>query len=145
MRHLSLSYLDNTLAESRQAMGDSWTTVGLNLGMLNLMKRANNLATHINNEGLAIKKLADNVDKVFQTNHGFELFNPHELDMSNFTKNISALERSTADFCTNPITVLTEKHFLIRKFLSGLGMQIQKIFKLAEKDCQRWLEVYLAS
>ena len=71
MRHLSLSYLDNTLAESRQAMGDSWTTVGLDLGMRNLMKRANNLATHINNEGLAIKKLADNVDRLLQTNHGF--------------------------------------------------------------------------
>ena len=65
--------------------------------------------------------------------------------MSNFTKNISALERITADFCTNPITVHTEKHFLTRKSLLGLGMQIQKIFELAEKDCQRWLEVYLAS
>ena len=140
LRHLSLSYLDNTLAESRQAMGDSWTTVGLNLGMRNLMKRANNLATHINNEGLAIKKLADNVYKVFQTNHGFEIFNPHELDMSNFTNNISALEKITTDFCTDPINVLTEKHFLIRKFFLGLGMQMQKIFELAEKDCQRWLE-----
>ena len=140
LRHLSLSYLDNTLAESRQAMGDSWTTVGLNLGMRNLMKRANNLATHINNEGLAIKQLADNVYKVFQTNHGFEIFNPHELDMSNFTNNISALEKITTDFCTDPINVLTEKHFLIRKFFLGLGMQIQKIFELAEKDCQRWLE-----
>ena len=137
LRHLSLSYLDNTLAESRQAMGDSWTTVGLNLGMRNLMKRANNLATHINNEGLAIKKLADNVYKVFQTNHGFEVFNPPELDMSNFTNNISALEKITTDFCTDPINVLTEKHFLIRKFFLGLGMQIQKIFELAEKDCQR--------
>ena len=145
LRHLSLSYLDNTLAESRQAMGGSWTTVGLDLGMRNLMKRANNLATHINNEGLAIKKLADNVYKVFQTNHGFEVFNPPELDMSNFTNNISALEKITTDFCTDPINVLTEKHFLIRKFFLGLGMQIQKIFELAEKDCQRWLEVYLAS
>lgn len=38
LRHLSLSYLDTTLAESRRAMGDSWTTAGLNLGMRNLMK-----------------------------------------------------------------------------------------------------------
>ena len=140
LRHLSLAYLDTTLAESRQAMGDSWTTVGLNLGMRNLMKQANNLATHINNESQAIKKLADNVYKVFQTNHGFEVFNPPELDMSNFTSNISALEKITTDFCTDPINVLTEKHFLIRKFFLGLGMQTHKIFEQAESECQRWLE-----
>ena len=140
LRHLSLSYLDTTLAESRQAMGDSWTTVGLNLGMRNLMKQANNLATHINNESQAIKQLADNVYKVFQTNHGFEVFNPPELDMSNFTNNISALEKITTDFCTDPINVLTEKHFLIRKFFLGLGTQTQKIFEQAESECQRWLE-----
>ena len=140
LRHLSLSYLDTTLAESRRAMGDSWTTVGLNLGMRNLMKQAKSLALHINNESQAIKKLADNVYKAFQTNHGFEVFNPPELDMSNFTNNISALEKITSDFCADPINVLTEKHFLIRKFFLGLGMQTQKIFELAEKDCQRWLE-----
>jgi Dynamin family len=140
LRHLSQSYLDTTLAESRRAMGDSWTTVGLNLGMKSLMKQANNLATHINNESQAIKKLADNVYKVFQTNHGFEVFNPPELDMSNFTKNISALEKVTFDFCSDPINMLTEKHFLIRKFFLGLGMQTQKIFELAESECQRWLE-----
>ena len=33
LRHLSLTYLDSSLSESRQAMGDSWTTVGLNRGM----------------------------------------------------------------------------------------------------------------
>ena len=91
MRHLSLSYLDTTLAKSRQAMGNSWITVGLNLGMRNLMKQANSLALHINNESQAIKKFADKVYKVFQTNHGFEVFNPPELDMSNFTNNISVL------------------------------------------------------
>ena len=140
LRHLSLAYLDTTLAESRQAMGDSWTTVGLNLGMRNLMKQANNLATHINNESQAIKKLSDNVYKVFQTNHGFEIFNPPELDMSNFINNISALEKITTDFCTDPINVLTEKHFLIRKFFLSLGAQTHKIFEQAESDCQRWLE-----
>lgn len=140
LRHLSQAYLDTTLAESRQAMGDSWTTMGLNLGMRSLMKQANNLATHINNESQAIKKLADNVYKVFQTNHGFEVSSPPELDMSNFINNISALDKITSDFCSDPINMLTEKHFLIRKFFLGLGTQTQKIFEQAESECQRWLE-----
>ena len=140
LRHLSLTYLDTSLAESRQAMGDSWTTIGLNQGMRNLTKKANELAAHVTKESSAIKQLAENVYEVFQSKHGFEMFDPPALDMSNFINNMKALEKITNDFCTDPINVLTEKHFLIRKFFLGLGTQTQKIFEHAEKDCERWLE-----
>ena len=145
LRHLSLAYLDTALSESRQNMGDSWTTVGLNKGMRNLMKQANNLAGYVTKESKNIKKLADNIYEVFQTKHGFEVFTPPDLDMSNFINNMSALEKITDDFCTDPINVLTEKHFLIRKFFLGLGTQTQKIFDQAEKDCERWLEDVLGA
>ena len=145
LRHLSLTYLDSALSKSRQAMGDSWTTVGLNKGMRDLMKQANDLASNITKESIDIKKLADNIYKVFQTKHGFEVFEPPMLDMSNFINNMKALEQITADFCSDPLNVLTEKHFLIRKFFLGLGTQTKKIFEQAEKDCQRWLEDVLGT
>jgi len=140
LRHLSLAYLDTSLAESRQVMGDSWTTIGLNQSMRNLTKKANDLAAHVTKESSAIKQLAENVYEVFQSKHGFELFDPPALDMSNFINNMKALEKITDDFCADPVNVLTEKHFLIRKFFLGLGTQTQKIFEHAEKDCGRWLE-----
>ena len=145
LRHLSLTYLDSSLSESRQAMGDSWTTVGLNRGMRDLMKQANELASNITKESTDIKKLADNIYKVFQTKHGFEIFEPQMLDMSNFINNMKALTQITDDFCSDPLNVLTEKHFLIRKFFLGLGTQTQKIFEQSEKDCQRWLEDVLGT
>ena len=144
IKHLSLAYLDTALANSRQEMGDSWTTVGLNKGMRNLMKQANELASHISKESSDIKKLADNIYHVFQTKHGFEVFSPPPLDMSNFTSNMQALEKITSDFCSDPVNVLTEKHFLIRKFFLGLGTQTQKIFTQAEKDAQHWLQDMLS-
>ncbi len=145
LRHLSLAYLDTSLAESRQAMGDSWTTVGLNQGMRNLTKKANELAGYVTKESSSIKRLADNVYEVFQSKHGFEVFDPPALDMANFINNMKALEKITDDFCTDPVNLLTEKHFLIRKFFLGLGLQTQKIFEHAEKDCGRWLEDVLGT
>ena len=145
LRHLSLTYLDSSLSESRQAMGDSWTTVGLNRGMRDLMKQANDLAVNITKESTDIKKLADNIYKVFQTKHGFEVFEPPMLDMSNFINNMKALEQITDDFCSDPLNVLTEKHFLIRKFFLGLGTKTQKIFEQAEVQCKRWLEDILGT
>ena len=62
------------------------------------------------------------------------------MDISNFVNNMQALEKITNDFCSDPVNVLTEKHFLIRKFFLGLGTQTQKIFEQAEKDCARWME-----
>ena len=140
LRHLSLSYLDTTLAKSRQEMGDSWTTVGLNKGMRNLVKQASELADGVTKESADIKKLADNIYQVFQTKHGFTVFSPPPLDMSNFIKNIKALENITNEFCADPVNLLTEKHFLIRKFYLGLGAQTQKIFEQGAKDCENWLQ-----
>lgn len=140
LRHLSVGYLDSALMSSRQEMGDSWTTVGLNKGMRNLMKQANDLASNITKESRDIKKLADNIYHVFQNKHGFDVFEPPPLDISNFLHNMRALEKITDDFCTDPVNLLTEKHFLIRKFFLGLGTQTQKIFEQAEKECGRWIE-----
>ena len=145
LRHLSLAHLETSLTEGRQAMGDSLTTVGLNRSMRNLTKQANELASDITKQGKDIKKLADNIYKVFQTKHGFEIFEPPTLDMSNFIKNMKALEQITDDFCSDPVNILTEKHFLIRKFFLGLGTQTQKIFEQAESECQRWLEDILGT
>ncbi|MES2636132.1 MAG: dynamin family protein [Pseudomonadota bacterium] len=140
LSHLSPSYLDTSLANSRKEMGDSWTTIGLNKGMRNLMKQANELASNINKQSDDIKKLADNIYQVFQVKHGFEVFEPPALDMSGFIHDMRTLEKSTKDFCADPLNMLTEKHFLVRKFFSSLGTEVQKIFMEAEKNCLSWLD-----
>ena len=145
LRHLSVAYLDSSIAESRQQMGDSWTTVGLNQAMRNLMKQATELADHVTDESKTIKKLVVNVYNVFQSKHGFEIFEPPELDMSGFLNNMRAMQKITDDFCTDPVNVLTEKHFLIRKFFLGLGTQKQLVFEQAGKDVERWLQDVLST
>lgn len=139
LKHLSSTYLDTAIKKSRQEIGESWTTVGLNNGMRNLMKQANELATYVTQEGKKIKKLADSVYDVFQSKHGFEIFEAPELNMSNFLNDMRELEKVTDDFCRDPINVMTEKHFLVRKFFLGLGTRKQKIFDQARKECEHWL------
>ncbi|MDI1360850.1 dynamin family protein [Methylotenera sp.] len=143
LRHLSLGYLDTTLEQTKQDMGDSWTTVGLNKGIRSLTKLAINLAEEIKYEGNTIKKHADDLYHLFWSKHGFEKTEAIELDMSSFISNMQSLEKITNDFCTDPVNVLTEKHFLIRKFYLGLGAQIQANFEQAHLECSRWLNVVI--
>ncbi|MDP1595665.1 MAG: dynamin family protein [Methylotenera sp.] len=139
LRHLSLGYLDTTLAQTKQDMGDSWTTAGLNKSMRDLTRLAINLAEEIGIEGHVIKKHADDLYHLFWSKHGFEKTEAVELDMSKFIKDMQALEKVTVEFCSSPANILTEKHFLIRRFFLGLGVQIQAVFEQAHLDCNRWL------
>lgn len=143
LRHLSLGYLNTTLEQTKQDMGDSWTTVGLNRSMRELTRLANNLAEEIKIEGSTIKKHADELYHLFWSKHGFEQTTAIELNMDKFIQDMQALEKITSDFCTDPVNMLTEKSFLIRRFYLGLGAQIQATFEQAHLSCTHWLNVVI--
>lgn len=143
LRHLSLGFLDTTLEQTKQDMGDSWTTVGLNRSIRELTRLAIKLAEEIKVEGSTIKKHADDLYHLFWSKHGFEKTEAIELNMSHFIQNMQSLEKITDDFCADPVNVLTEKRFLIRKFYLGLGAQIQANFEQANADCNLWLNAVI--
>ncbi|MFZ3088973.1 MAG: dynamin family protein, partial [Methylotenera sp.] len=72
LRHLSIGYLHTTLAQAKQDMGDSWTTVGLNKSMRDITRLATSLAEETISEGRIIKKYADDLYQLFWSKHGFE-------------------------------------------------------------------------
>ena len=139
LRHLSLTYLDKSIKQNTEAMSASWTTPGLQHAMRSITKQASELAEHIHKEGAYIKKLADNIYHVFQHKHNFEVFEPPVLNLQSFVSDIQALQKVTDDFCADPVNILTEKHFLIRKFYLVLYAETQKIFQQAFHQCQIWL------
>ncbi|NOT14068.1 MAG: hypothetical protein HOP21_00560 [Methylotenera sp.] len=139
-RHLSLGYLNTTLAQVKQDMGESWTTVGLNKSMRTTTRLAIELAQEINLEAANIKNHADNLYHLFWSKHGFDKTEAQMLSMTDFTLQITSLEKATNDFCTNPANIVLEKRFLIRRFYLGLGVQIEKIFEQASADCNRWVQ-----
>jgi len=139
LRHLSSAYLEKVLAQSKQDMGDRWTTVGLNQSIRRITRHTAKMAQEIMVESRVIKQHADELYHLFQTKHGLESSQAADLDLSRFTESMQALEQVTNEFCTNPVNLMTEKHFLIRKFFLSLGNQIKSVFELAHSDCERWL------
>jgi hypothetical protein len=143
LRHLSSSYLETVLAQSKQDMGDNWTTVGLNQSMRKITRHTNKMAQEIMAESHVIKQHADDLYKLFQIKHGLEKNKAADLDLSRLTESMQALQQVTDDFCTSPVNIMTEKHFLIRKFFLSLGNQIKTIFEQAHTDCERWLSLVI--
>ncbi|OYY94081.1 MAG: hypothetical protein B7Y32_08045, partial [Methylophilales bacterium 16-45-7] len=133
------TYLDNSIAETRKEMHDSWTTVRLNQSIRKLMKQANDLAIHVTTESNNIRRLAQHIYDLFRTQHGFDISAPPELNMTSFLEKMQSLEQITHDFCADPINVLTEKRFLIRRFFLSLGAEAQGAFQNAHDDSERWI------
>jgi len=144
LRHLSLAYLDTTLAEVKRDMGDSWTTLGLNSSMREMVRLATRLAEEITQESQLIKKQTDSLYQLFCKKHGFEKSEAIALNLDDFMHQMQALQNMTDNFCADPVNLLTEKRFVIRKFFLGLGAQTQVIFEQMLADCKYWLSVVIA-
>ncbi|HEX5337990.1 MAG TPA: hypothetical protein VFW53_06105, partial [Gallionella sp.] len=144
MQQLSLTHLDRMLENSRQEIGDSWTTRGLNQGMKQLVVQTSELADAIARQAAEIKGLADELYQLFHTRHGFAARTPPKLDMAPFHHSMQVLVKTTEEFCNDPVNVMTEKHFLIRKFFVSLGTEARTIFEAAHHDAHVWLKGVLA-
>ena len=144
MQQLSISNLDQMLDKSREEIGDSWTTRGLNQGMKKLIAQTTQLAETITRQGLEVKGLADELYRLFHAKHGFEARKPPKLNMTHFQQSMQALIKTTDEFCDDPLNVMTEKHFLVRKFFFSLVAQARSVFETAHHDVNLWLKGLLA-
>ena len=131
--------LNSLMAHYKQQIGDSWTTRGLITGMNNLARVTSDLARQIHAQEAEIKQLVAELYAMFHEKHGFEKLAPPDLRIEQFLPRINALEALTKEFCSNPVNMMTEKHFLIRKFFVGLASQMQEIYAEAYAQSQKWL------
>lgn len=136
---LSPEILDRTIAISKQEIGDSWTTIGLSRGMKNLMSQTAILAGNVTQLAQEIRSQAADFYQLFHTQHGFDDRQPPVLEMDTLLSHMQELEKVTELFCSDPINVMTEKHFLVRRFFGGLVSQVQLVFAQAHGDTKQWL------
>lgn len=144
MQQLSLTQLDRMLEKSQKKIGDSWTTHGLNQGMKSLIKETGEMAEKISTQAQALSDMGDSLYLLFHTQHGFDQLRPPPLDMAEFRQGMLALQAHADEFCADPLNVMTEKHFLVRKFFYTLVTQVRGQFEKAKHDAGMWLKGLLA-
>ena len=144
MQQLSLTQLDRMLEKSQKKIGDSWTTHGLNQGMKSLIKETGEMAEKISAQAQALSDMGESLYLLFHTQHGFDQLRPPPLDMAEFRQGMQALQALADEFCADPLNVMTEKHFLVRKFFYTLVTQVRGQFEKAKHDAGTWLKGLLA-
>ena len=144
LNNLSLERLDEILEKAHGSIKGSWTTAGLSRGMQQLIRQTAHQYQHIHKHAKQIKGLVDAAYIRFHVKHGFERRNAPELSIDQYMEAIRSLAQRSEEFCRDPLNIMTEKHFLIRKFFLSLVGEVRGIFERTRVDCEAWLRNVLA-
>ncbi len=138
---LNISRLDVLLAKSTQAIEDSWTTVGLQRGMKELVRLMSDDFHAVFVASEDIKKLMQRVYDHFIEKFGFQRMRLPKLDLDPHRTKLQLLVHQTEAFANDPVNVLAkEKHFVVKNFHRTLVNQARATFTDAKTQSERWLQ-----
>jgi hypothetical protein len=86
------------------------------------------------------KRFVDGVYQTFHEKHGFPKLSPPGLNLEKHILKMNQLRDVTDKFCRDPVNVMTEKHFLVRKFYGGLVAEAKTVFQQVRGEFEAWLK-----
>jgi len=143
LAHLDEERMDKIIEESMMAINDSWTTAGLIRGMQLLIRRMSAEFDHAHQQSAAIKQLLNAAYQRFHDEHGLESVDPPLLDLTRYRGRLDELVVSTQEFCADPMNIMLEKRFMVKKFYIGLVTQARIIFQQVRMESETWLRLTL--
>ena len=141
---LNTGRLDAALAKSAQAIQDSWTTVGLQRGMNELVRVMSENFETVFRESEDIKKLMQGVYNTFIAKFGFQKMTIPALDLDPQRTKLQLLVHQTEAFVRDPVNVVVkEKHFVVKNFYNTLVKEARGNFVNAKNQTERWLQAVI--
>ena len=143
LSHLDDDRMDTIIEESMMAINDSCTTAGLIKGMHLLIRRMGAEFDHAQQQGGGIKQLLDAAYQRFHDIHGMERMDPPGLDLSRYRARLDELMVNTQEFCADPLNIMLEKRFMVKKFYIALVTQAHIVFQQVRLETETWLRLTL--
>jgi len=138
---INITRLDAVLAKSVQAIDDSWTTVGLQRGMKELVRLMSEDFEKVFASSEDIKKLMQGVYDHFIEKFGFQKMRLPKLDLDPHRQKLVVLVQQTEQFANDPVNILAkEKHFVVRNFHRNLVNAARATFNDAKIQSERWMQ-----
>jgi hypothetical protein len=136
---LSDERLDDMMRRSLEAIEGSWTTAGLMRSMQALFDTFSRQAGKILEFAGETRNYVESVYSEFHTLYGFPKMTPPSLNLERHILRMHALHQNTERFCKDPVNVMTEKHFLVRRFYGGLVANARELFAHLRLELETWV------
>src|SRR5690606_26606946 len=137
---LSLASLDALIEETRADMHESWTTRGMKRGMQVFFAGARTRMEELNRRAEALKRQVGTIYDRLHAQYGFTRLQPAQLSLLPYVVEFNRLQERAEAFRNSPYTVVTEQHFVIRKFFISLVAQARRIFDECNRSAKAWFQ-----
>lgn len=138
--HLSMQSLDELIANTRVTMNNTWTTRGLKSGMATFFEGTRGRMEKVSNEADEIRKVVEAIYLRLHSEYGLAKIIPPRLSLLPFVMEFKKLEERANAFRDSPVTVMTEQHFVIKKFFITLVSQARQLFNECNTASKNWFQ-----
>jgi hypothetical protein len=142
--YLSIEAFDELMNKSRREMKDAWTTHGLRVAMKLLFDGALDAMEKSNKQSQQIRALVQAIYNKFHTDHGLAKIKPAAFSLLSYRTQLQRLYEEAEDFRNSPIMVMTEQHFVVKRFFITLVSRVREIFNDTNTGARTWSKAIMA-
>ena len=142
-RALDMDRLEKRIKKTRNNMSENWTTLGLKTNMYQLFEELRRDMMVVRKESDQIKKLIRTIYQRFHDEHGFTAAQPKMFSIMRHLTDLELLTQEAEIFRNSPMTAMTEKHFVVKRFFVAMVSKARDIFFQARQEINAWIKICL--
>jgi Dynamin family len=142
--YLSVENFDALMQRTRTAMKESWTTHGLQVGMKMLFDGAIDMMDKAHLQSQQIIGLVHAIYNKFHADHGLADIKPAAFSLTAHRNQLKRLYDETEVFRKSPVMMLTEQHFVIKKFFITLASRARMVQQECSTAARHWSKAIMA-
>lgn len=142
--YLSVESFDGLMAQTRTAMKESWTTHGLQVGMRTMFDGATIMMEKAHAQAEQIVGLVHAIYGKFHADHGLANIKPAGFSLAVYRSQLQRLQEEAEAFSKSPIMVMTEQHFVIKKFFITLASRARMVYQECNSAARNWSKAIMA-
>lgn len=143
LKRLSMSRYDQLIIKTRMAMRNSWTTTGLKGGMSTFFGGTFKDLRKVEAQAEEIRTLVEKIYNKFHKDHGLPRTDPAKFSASTFMKKYQGLYTEAEAFRNSPSMLVTEQHYVTKKFFITLVSRARIIFQDCNLSALNWAKSVL--
>lgn len=144
LSHLGLASLDRLITQTRAAMEGSWTTHGLKSGMDLFFEGALARMEKVDRQAQAIKRSVEGIYQRLHSEYGMTKLTPAQLSLLQYVLAFKRLAARAEAFRNSPGILMTEQHFVIKKYFVTLVAEARRLFEECNKASKAWFQALVS-
>ncbi|MCP3671558.1 MAG: hypothetical protein GY814_14240 [Gammaproteobacteria bacterium] len=140
---LDMEKLEQKISKTRDSMSGNWTTLGLKINMQHLFDDMRSEMQIVTKESEHIRKLIRNIYQRFHQEHGFTAAQPKTFSIMRHHIDLDLLTQEAEIFRKSPVTAMTEKHFVVKRFFIAMVSRARDVFFQTRQEINTWIKICL--